>query len=60
MNNPTKLMPPQPVRKVDLRLRAAAVLVRDLYEPGGELTEWTDLDAEDFLDETSPKVKPGW
>ena len=35
----------------DRRIRDAAAAVRDLYEPGGELTEWTALDAEDFSDE---------
>jgi hypothetical protein len=50
MNNATNLMPPEPMLE-DFRLRAAALVVRDLYEPGGELTEWTDLDAEDFLDQ---------
>jgi hypothetical protein len=33
-------------------LRAAALAVKDLYEPGGEHTEWTDLDAGDVLDES--------
>ncbi|NLY03149.1 MAG: hypothetical protein GXY83_44440 [Rhodopirellula sp.] len=33
------------------RMRAAAANVRDLYEGGTELTEWTALDAEDFVDE---------
>jgi hypothetical protein len=28
------------------RLREAAARVKKLYEPGGELTEWTALDAE--------------
>jgi hypothetical protein len=32
----------------DRRLREAALAARDLYEPGGALTEWADLDAEDF------------
>ena len=35
----------------DRRLRAAAEGVKDLYEPGGELTEWTVLDAEEFMDD---------
>lgn len=35
-------------------LRAAAERVRDLYEPGGEHTEWTCLDGEDVLDGTVP------
>jgi hypothetical protein len=38
-------------REQDRRLRAAAEAVRDLYEPGGILTEWTALDGEDFHDE---------
>lgn len=36
----------------DRRLEAAANRVKDLYAPGGELTEWTALDAEEFIDET--------
>ena len=39
----------------DERLRAAALAVRDLYEPGGEHTEWTALDAEDVLDDSLPR-----
>lgn len=35
----------------DRRMRDAAAGVRDLYEPGAELSEWTALDAEDFSDE---------
>jgi hypothetical protein len=27
----------------DQRMREAAARVKDLYEPGGELTEWTQL-----------------
>lgn len=27
------------------RLREQALALQDLYEPGGELTEWTSLDA---------------
>jgi hypothetical protein len=38
-------------REQDRRLRAAAEAIKDLYEPGGELTEWTALDGEDFHDE---------
>lgn len=37
------------------RLREAAARVRELYEPGGELTEWTALDAEEFADEFVPR-----
>lgn len=33
------------------RMKVAAAGVKDLYEAGGELTEWTVLDAEDFTDE---------
>jgi hypothetical protein len=33
-------------REQDRRLRAAAEAVKDLYEPGGELTQWTALDGE--------------
>lgn len=39
----------------DDRLRAAAESVKDLYEPGGELTEWTSLDAEEILDDSHPR-----
>ena len=35
----------------DIRLRRAAESIKDLYEPGGDLAEWTVLDAEDFDDE---------
>ena len=38
-------------------MRAAALKVQSLYEPGGELTEWTALDAEDFLDDSTEEVK---
>jgi hypothetical protein len=38
-------------REQDRRLHAAAEAAKDLYEPGGELTEWTALDGEDFHDE---------
>lgn len=38
----------------DNRLRAAALAVRDLYD-AGELTDWTSLDSEDFLDDTVQK-----
>jgi hypothetical protein len=40
-------------REEDRRLRAAAEAIKDLYEPGGELTEWTALDGEDYHDEPS-------
>ena len=36
------------------RLWAAAMAVKDLYEPGGELTEWTSLDGEEILDDYVP------
>jgi hypothetical protein len=35
----------------DRRLSAAALAVKDLYEPGSDLTEWTSLDGEEFLDD---------
>ena len=38
----------------DRRLRAAAMASKDLYEPGGELTEWTSLDGEEILDDSVP------
>ena len=33
------------------RLRASASALRELYEPDGELAEWSSLDSEDFLDD---------
>ncbi|MEX2141799.1 MAG: hypothetical protein WD894_21215 [Pirellulales bacterium] len=39
----------------DQRMREAAARLKDLYEPGGELTEWTTLDSEDFTDEYVPR-----
>jgi hypothetical protein len=44
-----------PAAEIDRRLREAAYAARDLYEPGGELTEWTDLDVEDFADDSVPR-----
>ncbi len=38
-------------REKDRRLRQAAEAVKDLYEPGSELSEWTALDGEEFHDE---------
>jgi hypothetical protein len=40
-----------PLSETDRRLREQALAVRDLYESGGELTEWTSLDAEDVIDD---------
>ena len=37
------------------QLAAAALAVKDLYEPGGDHTEWTTLDGEDFLDASLPR-----
>jgi hypothetical protein len=34
------------------QMHAAAERLKDLYEPGGELTEWTALDAEEFLEDS--------
>jgi hypothetical protein len=31
----------------DRRMREAAAPLQDLYEPGGELSEWTTLDGEE-------------
>ena len=42
---------PDPKSEGDRRIRVAAASVRDLYEPGGDLTEWTALDSEDFADD---------
>jgi len=39
----------------DQRLQAAALAVKDLSERGGELTEWTSLDAEEILDDYVPR-----
>ena len=33
------------------RIRTAAAGITDLYEHGGDLTEWTVLDSEEFSDE---------
>jgi len=46
--------PPDPRAEGDRRMRAAAASIRDLYEPGGDLTEWTALDSEDFADDEQP------
>jgi hypothetical protein len=43
--------PVRVAREQDRRLHAAAEAVKDLYEQGGDLTEWTALDGEDFQDE---------
>jgi hypothetical protein len=56
---------PNPRAEQDRRLAAAAMAVKDLYEPGGELTEWISLDSEDILDGSvlgwfRPGVKSGW
>lgn len=34
------------------RMRAAALEAKELHEPGGELAEWTALDAEEVLDDS--------
>lgn len=34
------------------RMRAAALEAKELYEPGGELAEWTILDGEEVLDDS--------
>jgi hypothetical protein len=39
----------------DERLRRAALSLKELYEPGGELTEWNALDGEDVLDDYLPR-----
>jgi len=39
----------------DRRLGAAALALKDLYEPGGELTEWTSLDGEEIIDGSVPR-----
>jgi hypothetical protein len=38
-----QIEPVSPREQQDRRLRTAALAVKDLYEPGGELTEWTSL-----------------
>ncbi len=35
----------------DQQMRAAAAALKDLYEADSELTEWTALDAEEFVDQ---------
>jgi len=47
-----------PRKLEDDRWRAAAAELRDLYEPGGELTEWTVLDGEEVLDDSLPESLP--
>jgi hypothetical protein len=42
---------PDPRSEDDRRMRCAAASVRDLYEPRSDLTEWTALDAEEFVDD---------
>jgi hypothetical protein len=32
------------------RLRASALALQDLYQPGGELMEWTRLDGEEIIE----------
>jgi hypothetical protein len=44
--------PARLAREQDRRLAHPAAAAIDLYEPGGELTEWMALDAEDFKDES--------
>jgi hypothetical protein len=36
------------------QMREAAKALQDLYRPGSEHTEWTVLDAEDFVDDYEP------
>ena len=38
----------------EAHLRATALAVQDFYEPGGDHTEWTELDPEDVLDGSVP------
>jgi hypothetical protein len=40
----------EPRKEQERRLRASALALKQLYEAGGELTEWTSLDGEDFLE----------
>lgn len=35
----------------DRHLQEVANTLKDLYEPGGALSEWNDLDAEEVLDD---------
>lgn len=42
---------PEPRTERDRRMRAAAGSVKDLYEGGSDMTEWTALDAEEFADD---------
>jgi hypothetical protein len=48
------LTTPEPGRdeELDRRMRASALALKAYYEPGAELTEWTGLDAEEFLDDS--------
>jgi hypothetical protein len=46
---------PNPREEQDRRLRSAAMALKDLYEPGGELSEWTSLDGEEIVDDSVPR-----
>jgi hypothetical protein len=42
---------PDPKEEQRQRLKRAAIEAQPMYEPGGELTEWSALDGVEFLDE---------
>jgi hypothetical protein len=42
---------------LETRMRDAASRLKDLYEPGGELAEWTALDGEEVLDESDRRAR---
>jgi hypothetical protein len=39
----------------DHRLREKAAALKDLYEFGGKLTEWSSLDSEEIIDDSSTR-----
>lgn len=41
-----------PAEELERRMGQAALAAKEFYEPGGVLTEWTCLDAEDFVDDS--------
>jgi hypothetical protein len=41
--------------ELDQSMRQAALVLKDLYEPGQEHVEWTALDGEEILDDTESR-----
>lgn len=44
-----------PDEEKERRLQNAAIALKELYEPGGQLTEWTELDSEGFFDDSGQR-----